>query len=49
MFVVTQRNVWSINPEVLQSRGVMREIQNNVESIEKQIGERPFQSSLKLG
>jgi glycogen(starch) synthase len=46
MFVVTQRNVWSINPEVLQSRGVMREIQNNVESIEKQIGERLFKAAL---
>jgi glycogen(starch) synthase len=46
MFVVTQRDVWSINPEVLQSRGVMREIQNNVEAIEKQIGQRLFKAAL---
>lgn len=46
MFVVTQRETWSINPEVLQSRGVMSEIQKNVEAIKEQLGERLFRAAV---
>jgi len=42
MFFITKRPTWSINPEVLESRGVMQEIKRNCESIEKQLGERLF-------
>ncbi len=42
MFFVTKRPSWSINPEVLESRGVMQEIKRNCEAIEKQLGERLF-------
>jgi len=42
MFFVTKRPTWSINPEVLESRGVMQEIKRNCEAIEKQLGERLF-------
>ena len=42
MFFVTKRPTWSINPEVLESRGVMQEIKRNCEAIEKQLGEKLF-------
>lgn len=42
MFFITKRPTWSINPEVLESRGVMQEIKRNCEAIEKQLGERLF-------
>ena len=42
MFFITKRPTWSINPEVLESRGVMHEIKRNCEAIEKQVGERLF-------
>ncbi|MCH2215468.1 MAG: glycosyltransferase [Flavobacteriales bacterium] len=42
MFFITKKPTWSINPEVLESRGVMQEIKRNCESIEKQLGERLF-------
>jgi len=42
MFFITKRPTWSINPEVLESRGVMQEIKRNCEAIEKQVGERLF-------
>nr|WP_255518050.1 glycosyltransferase [Fulvivirga sp. M361] len=54
MFFITKRPVWSINPVVLQSRGVMGEIRNTCEDIESQIGKRMFyaaaseQRNLKL-
>lgn len=42
MFFITKRPTWSINPEVLESRGVMQEIKRNCEAIEKQVGQRLF-------
>ncbi|SDK74355.1 glycogen(starch) synthase [Catalinimonas alkaloidigena] len=43
MFFVTRRPYRSINPEVLESRGVMEELRETCNAIEKQIGERLFQ------
>jgi glycogen(starch) synthase len=45
MFFITKKPTWSINPEVLESRGVMQEIKRNCESIEKQLGERLFHAA----
>lgn len=45
MFIITRNPIYSINPEVLQSRAVMEEIRETVESIEKQIGEHLFYAS----
>lgn len=45
MFFVTKRPTWSINPDVLESRGVMQEIKRNCEAIEKQVGERLFRAA----
>lgn len=45
MFIITRNPVYSINPEVLQSRAVMEEIRETCESIEKQIGEHLFYAS----
>ncbi len=45
MFFITKRPTWSINPEVMQSRGVMEEIRKTTESIQKQVGERLFQAA----
>jgi glycogen(starch) synthase len=45
MFFVTKRPTWSINPEVLESRGVMQEIKKNCKSIEEQLGERLFHAA----
>jgi len=42
MFFITKRPTWSINPDVLESRGVMQGIKRNCEAIEKQVGERLF-------
>ena len=42
MFFITKQPTWSINPDVLESRGVMQEIKRNCEAIEKQLGERLF-------
>jgi glycogen(starch) synthase len=42
MFFVTKRPVHSINPDVLEARGVLGEIHKNTEEIQKQIGERLF-------
>ncbi len=42
MFFITKKPTWSINPDVLESRGVMQEIKRNCEAIEKQLGERLF-------
>ena len=42
MFFITKRPTWSINPEVLQSRGVMEEIRKTCDTIEQQLGERLF-------
>lgn len=46
MFVITDRPTWSINPEVLQSRGVMSEVHRNCEAIKKQLGERLFMAAV---
>ncbi len=45
MFFITKRPTWSINPDVLESRGVMHEIKRNCEAIEKQVGERLFRAA----
>lgn len=42
MFFITRRPTWSINPVVLQLRGVMNEIRKTCEGIQKQIGDRMF-------
>ncbi len=42
MFYITKRPTWSINPDVLESRGVMEEIRRNCEAIQSQLGERLF-------
>lgn len=42
MFFITKRPFWSINPVVMQSRGVMEEIRNTCSEIEKQLGRRLF-------
>jgi glycogen(starch) synthase len=47
MFIITRRPVWSINPEVMQSRGVMQEIQQNIRSIQHQLGKRLFMEAVK--
>lgn len=46
MFFVTNKETWSINPKVLESNGVLREIQKCAEAIQKQIGERLYQSAV---
>jgi glycogen(starch) synthase len=45
MFVITKRPTWSINPDVLQTRGVMEEIRQNTQSIQNQIGKRLFMAA----
>ena len=42
MFFITKRPFWSINPVVMESRGVMEEIRNTCSEIEKQMGSRLF-------
>jgi len=42
MFFITRQSTWSINPDALESRGVMEEIRQTCEAIQKQIGERLF-------
>lgn len=46
MFFITQRDTWSINPAVLESRGVMNEVRRNCEAIEEQLGERLFYAAV---
>lgn len=46
MFFITNKETWSINPKVLQSNGVLREIQKSVEEIKKQIGKRLYESAV---
>ncbi len=46
MFFITNKETWSINPKVLQSNGVLREIQKSVEEIKKQIGLRLYESAV---
>ena len=45
MFFVTKKPVWSINPDVLHSRGVMEEIRKNCEEITKQVGKKLFEAA----
>ncbi|MCC2546779.1 glycosyltransferase [Hymenobacter sp. BT175] len=42
MFFITKRPFHSINPEVLQSRAVLDEVQDTCRAIERQVGERLF-------
>ncbi len=46
MFFVTNKEAWSINPKVLQSNGVLREIRKCVGEIQKQIGKRLYESAV---
>lgn len=41
-FLITKRPSWSINPNVLESRGVMEELSRDCDAISKQIKERLF-------
>jgi glycogen(starch) synthase len=45
MFIITRNPVYSIDPQVLQSRAVMEEIKQTCEAIEKQVGEQLFYAS----
>ncbi len=45
MFIITRNPIYSIDPQVLQSRAVMEEIKETCESIEKQLGEQLFYAS----
>jgi glycogen synthase len=45
MFFITKQPYHSINPEVLQSRAVLGEIQETCSAIEKQVGEALFKAS----
>lgn len=42
MFFITKRPAWSINPVVMQQRGVMEEIRSVCQAIEQQVGARLF-------
>lgn len=42
MFIVTKQPFTSINPDVLQSRAVLNELQETCTAIEKQVGEKLF-------
>ncbi|MCB2411208.1 glycosyltransferase [Hymenobacter lucidus] len=42
MFFITKRPFHSINPQVLQSRAILDEVQETCEAIERQVGERLF-------
>ena len=46
MFIITKRDTWNINPEVMQSRGVMSEVRRNVDAIQEQIGKRLFMAAV---
>jgi glycogen(starch) synthase len=48
-FFVTKRPTHSINPQVLQARGVLEEIRRNVKAIQEQIGERLFLAAAASG
>lgn len=45
MFIITKNPVYSIDPEVLQSRAIMGEIRDNCDSIIKELGEQLFYAS----
>jgi glycogen(starch) synthase len=45
MFIITRNPVFSIDPQVLQSRAVMEEIEETCNSIEKEVGEHLFYAS----
>lgn len=45
MFIITRNPVFSIDPQVLQSRAVMEEIEETCKSIEKEVGEHLFHAS----
>lgn len=45
MFIITRNPVFSIDPQVLQSRAVMEEIEDTCKSIEKEVGEYLFHAS----
>lgn len=42
MFFITRRPTWSINPDVLESRGVMEEVYRNCQAITAQLEDRLF-------
>ncbi len=45
MFFITKQPYHSINPDVLQNRGVMEELRQTCQAIEKQVGSRLFQKA----
>jgi glycogen(starch) synthase len=42
MFIVTKQPYYSVNPDVLQSRAVLNELQETCTAIEKEVGEKLF-------
>jgi len=42
MFFITKRPSWSINPVVMEQRGVMEELRNVCQAIDEQVGKRLF-------
>ncbi|MHA4737367.1 glycosyltransferase [Dyadobacter sp. MSC1_007] len=42
MFIVTKQPYFSVNPDVLQSRAVLNELQETCTAIEKEVGEKLF-------
>jgi glycogen(starch) synthase len=48
-FFVTKRPTYSINPDVLESHGVLEEIRRNVQAIQQQVGERLFHAAAASG
>lgn len=47
MFFITRQSTWSINPDALESRGVMEEIRQTCEAIQRQVGQRLFMKATK--
>jgi len=45
VFFVTRRPTWSINPVVLEQRGIMEELRSVCEAIDDQVGKRLFYQS----
>ncbi|MCL4163944.1 UNVERIFIED_CONTAM: hypothetical protein GTU68_050538, partial [Idotea baltica] len=48
MFFITKQPYHSINPDVLQNKGVMEELRQTCQSIEKQVGSRLFQKAAEI-
>ena len=49
MFIVTKQPYYSVNPDVLQSRAVLNELQETCTAIEKEVGEKLFLAAASGG